>query len=242
MKPADRPHFTYLGHSTVLCTLPDGQTILIDPWVASNPSTPASCHAFQRIDAMLITHGHSDHMGDAVELAKRYRPKKVVATFEICHWLSGKGIEHCSGMNIGGCQEVCGCKVTQVPAIHTSSIEDGDRLLYGGLASGFVVSLPGGYTFYHAGDTTVFSDMQLIAELYRPRLAFLPIGDFYTMDPRQAALACKLLEVREVVPIHWGTFPELKGTPDAFRRELASMGINCDVISPMPGEAVALHS
>lgn len=236
MKAHDRPLFTFLGHSAIQCTLPDGQVMVIDPWVLTNPKTPPALHDFERIDALLITHGHGDHLGDTVALAKKYRPKVVVATYEICHWLSQQGVENCSGMNLGGCQEVCGCKVTQVQALHTSSIQVGDTMIGAGVATGFVISLPSGYTFYHAGDTALFSDLQLIAELYRPRLAFLPIGDFYTMDPRQAALACKFLEVSEVVPIHWGTFPALTGRPATLRHELASLGVNCDVIALEPGQ------
>jgi L-ascorbate metabolism protein UlaG (beta-lactamase superfamily) len=232
-----RPNFTYLGHATVRCDLPDGEVVLIDPWVAQNPSCPDGLKELDRIDAMLITHGHDDHMADAVELAKKHKPKKVVATYEICLWLGEKGVENVSPMNVGGSQDVLGLKVTQVRADHTSSISDGGQMLPGGDPTGFVVRLPGGYTFYHAGDTALFSDMQLLAELYRPQLAFLPIGDLFTMDPHQAALACKFLEVRQVVPIHWGTFPLLTGTPEELEQELSTLGVNCEVITLQPGEA-----
>ncbi len=232
-----RPKFTYLGHATVRCELPGGEVVLIDPWVDQNPSCPDEHKTFERIDAMLITHGHGDHMADAVALAKKHRPQVVIGTYELCQWLAGKGVENCSGMNVGGSQDALGLKVTQVFASHTSAIEDGGRVIDGGCATGFVVRLPDGYTFYHAGDTALFSDMQLIAELYRPKLAFLPIGDHFTMDPHQAALACKFLEVREVVPIHWGTFPLLTGTPDQLEQELENLGVNCQVITLQPGEA-----
>lgn len=236
MKASERPTFTYYGHSTVRCDLPDGQVMLIDPWVQGNPRCPQNLHEFDRIDAILITHAHGDHLGDAVQLAKKYKPKQVVATYELCCWLESQGVENCSGMNLGGTQEVLGTRVTQVIAHHTSSLElGGDKPIYGGVATGFVVCLKNGYGFYHAGDTALFSDMQLIAELYRPRLAFLPIGDFFTMDPRQAALACKFLEVREVVPIHWGTFPQLTGRPEHLHKELASLGVNCEVVTLEPG-------
>ncbi len=232
-----RPKFTYFGHSTVSCQLPGGEVILIDPWVDHNPSCPDQLKALDRVDAILITHGHGDHIADAVAIAKKHRPKIVAATYEVCLWLASKGVENCSGMNVGGSQDVLGCKVTQVHAIHSSGIEDGGRVIDGGCATGFVVRLPDGYTFYHAGDTALFSDMQLIADLYRPSLAFLPIGDHFTMDPYQAARACKFLEVREVIPIHWGTFPLLTGTPARLEQELANLGVNCQVITLQPGES-----
>lgn len=232
-----RPKFTFLGHATVRCDLPNGDVVLIDPWVAGNPSCPDALKSFERIDAMLITHAHSDHMADAVELARRYKPRKVVANFEICQWLASKGVEHTAGMNLGGSQKVIDMHVTMVRADHSSSLMDGDQQLDGGIASGFVVKLSGGYTFYHAGDTALFSDMQLICELYRPELAFLPIGDLFTMDPHQAARACRFLGVRYVVPIHWGTFPLLKGTPEQLKNELRNLGVNCEVIRLDPGES-----
>ena len=140
-------------------------------------------------------------------------------------------------MNLGGCQEVLGMQVIMVRADHSCGISDGDQILYGGSASGYVVKLPGGYTFYHAGDTALFSDMQLFSEIYRPELAFLPIGDLFTMDPRQAARACRYLGVRHVIPIHWGTFPALTGTPEKLVKALEDLGINTAVLALAPGES-----
>jgi L-ascorbate metabolism protein UlaG (beta-lactamase superfamily) len=232
-----RPRFTYLGHATVRCDLPGGEVILIDPWVENNPACPDELKSFDRLDAVLITHGHFDHMGDAVAICEEHAPAQVVANFEICNWLESKGVESCSPMNTGGSQEVLGCKVSMVRADHSSGITDGDTIVYGGVAGGFVVRLPEGYTFYHAGDTALFTDMQLIAEMHRPELAFLPIGDRFTMDPHQAARACRLLGVREAIPIHWGTFPPLTGTPKQFETCCGDLGNNCTVVTLQHGES-----
>lgn len=237
MSQHTRPEFTYLGHATVLCDLPDGRRLLIDPWVVNNPACPEEHKELGSLDAVLITHAHSDHMGDAVEIARRYEPEIVVGSFEVCQYLAGKGVANCSGMNLGGSQEVLGVQVSMVRADHSSGLIEDGEIFDGGIASGYVVRLPGGYTFYHAGDTALFSDMQLIAELYRPELAFLPIGDLFTMDPQQAARACRYLGVREVVPIHWGTFPLLTGTPAQLEQALGDLGINCKAVVLQPGES-----
>jgi L-ascorbate metabolism protein UlaG (beta-lactamase superfamily) len=232
-----RPKFTYLGHATVRCDLPGGEVVLIDPWVMSNPACPEELKSFDRLDAILITHAHGDHMGDAVEIARRYRPRMVVANYEICGWLGTKGVEGCAGMNLGGTVDVLGLQVTMVRADHSCGLSDGDQTLYGGVAAGYMVRLPGGFTFYHAGDTALFSDMQLLGEMYRPELAFLPIGDCFTMDPLQAARACRFLGVRKVIPIHWGTFPILTGTPEQLRKAVGDHGAACEVIGLKPGES-----
>src|SRR6202051_2690007 len=202
---------TWLGHSTFQFRLDSGEVFVMDPWVEGNPMYPKD-HQFDRIDFILISHGHFDHIHDAIPLAKKFKPK-VVAIFETCVWLTGKGVENCSGMNKGGTQDVGPLKVTMTHALHSCGIQDGDQILYGGEAAGYVLHLPDGRTIYFSGDTAVFSDMQLIEKLYRPDLAFLPIGDFYTMGPREAALACRMLNAKRVIPLHYGTFPPLIGRP-----------------------------
>ncbi len=209
---------TWLGHATFQLRLDTGEVIVFDPWVDGNPKYPKN-HQFDRVDAILISHAHFDHIHDAIPLAKKFG-SKVVAIFETCVWLTSKGVQNCSGMNKGGTQDVGPLKVTMTHAVHSCGITDGDQIVYGGEAAGYVLRFPDGRALYFAGDTAVFSDMQLIEKLYHPDLAFLPIGDFYTMDPRQAALACRMLSPKKVIPMHFGTFPALTGDPKALADQL----------------------
>lgn len=225
---------TWLGHATFKVTTPGGKVILIDPWVQSNPACPDSQKQIDRCDLMLITHGHFDHMGDAVPIAQATNPT-VVGIFELATYLQGRGLTNVSGMNKGGTQAAGGIKVTMVHAVHSCGILDDGKIVYGGEAAGYVVTLENGFTIYHAGDTDVFGDMRLIGELYRPDVALLPIGDFYTMSPRQAAYAIQLLGVKKVIPMHYATFPVLTGTPQALR-ELTSNISGLEIIELKPGE------
>jgi L-ascorbate metabolism protein UlaG (beta-lactamase superfamily) len=209
---------TWLGHATVQLRLESGEVYVLDPWLEGNPKYPAK-HKFDRVDGILISHGHFDHIHDAVPLAKKFEPP-VVAIFELCHWLESKGVKNCGAMNKGGTQAVGPIRATMVDARHSCGILDGDKIIYGGEACGFVLHFPDGRTAYFAGDTNVFSDMQLIEKLYHPELAFLPIGDHFTMGPEEAAMACRLVKARKVIPVHWGTFPVLTGTPAALASKL----------------------
>lgn len=225
---------TWLGHSTFRIVTPGGKSVLIDPWVAGNPACPDKAKEIDALDLILITHAHFDHMGDAVALSKAHKPQ-VAAIFEITQWLQGKGVENLIGMNKGGTVEVDGLKATMVEATHSAGLMDDDgKLIYGGEPAGFVLEVETGLKLYHAGDTNVFSDMALIRELYQPAIAMLPIGSVFTMGPREAAYACKLLKPKLVIPMHHGTFPLLTGKPKEFKELVKGMGL--EVISMKPGD------
>jgi L-ascorbate metabolism protein UlaG (beta-lactamase superfamily) len=225
---------TWLGHGTFQLRLDSGEVILLDPWTDGNPSYPAS-HVIDRVDAMLITHGHFDHIHDAVPLATKFSPQ-VVCIYETGVWLESKGVQNVSAMNKGGTQKVTSIAVTMTHAVHSCGILDDGRILYGGEASGYVLHLNDSRRVYFAGDTNVFSDMALIQEIYQPELAILPIGDLFTMSPREAAVACRLLKPKTVIPMHFGTFPPLVGRPKELADMVRHLGV--DVMELTPGAAV----
>jgi L-ascorbate metabolism protein UlaG (beta-lactamase superfamily) len=227
---------TWLGHAAFRIDTEGGKTILVDPFLKNNPACPPALQSPARCDLILVTHAHGDHLGDTIPLAVR-TGAHVVAIVELVQWLATKGVTNATGMNKGGTYSFGEIAVTMVHALHSSSIADGRHALYGGEAAGFVVRLENGFRVYHAGDTCVFSDMALIGELYQPDLALLPIGDHYTMSPREAAKAVRLLGVQHVVPMHMGTFPVLTGTAGQLR-ELLADSPEVTVHDLQPGESL----
>jgi len=228
--------FTWVGHGTWKVRSANWKEIIIDPWVMNNPVAPEKVKKVEKCDLMLITHGHFDHVYDALEIAKEHKPK-IVTNFEIGHWLQSKGIDGgtVTGGNTGGTVEVDGIKVTLVHAEHSCGITDGDQILYGGNACGLVIEFENGFTIYFAGDTDVFGDMAVIAELGHFDVAFLPIGGLFTMSPVRAAKAVALLGVKTVVPMHFGTFPPLTGTPAELQ---GLVGSGVQVLDIKPGDMV----
>lgn len=227
---------TWLGHAAFRVVTPKGTTILIDPWIMQNPMTPASEKDVKKCDIMLCTHGHGDHIGDAVAIARKHNPT-VVGIFELCLWMQKKGAQQISPMNKGGTQQVGDIKVTMVHAVHSCGIQEDDgSIIYGGEACGYVITFDNGLKLYHAGDTAVFSDMAIIRDLYAPDIACLPIGDHFTMSPKEASYACNLLRPKAVVPMHFGTFPMLTGKPSQLKELVADLGVQ--VMELKPGDTI----
>jgi L-ascorbate metabolism protein UlaG (beta-lactamase superfamily) len=231
------PHttLTWLGHAAFRVDTAAGKRIYVDPFLNGNPTCPESERTPERVDAIALTHGHGDHVGDTVELAKRH-DCTVVALVELSGWLGKQGVDEAKlpAPNKGGTVDVDGVKFTLTNAFHSGSAPDGS---YVGEPSGIVLETENGTTFYFAGDTCVFGDMQLIGRIYEPDVAILPIGDHYTMGPREAAVAVELVGAKRCVPCHWGTFPVLTGTPDDLEK-LAPSGVTIERVAP--GESVTV--
>lgn len=224
---------TYFGHSTFSLTTLSGQVALIDPWVTTNPVCPDSLKSVQRLDAIFLSHAHSDHFGDLLDFAKQHRPK-IFAIHETAEYIGSKGFEkEVIGMGKGGTQIAGDFQITLTHAFHSNSIDRVNPPIYAGEPCGLIIRMPGGFTIYHAGDTCVFGDMKLISEIYKPDVAMLPIGDLYTMGPREAAHAIRLLCVKHVIPMHYATFSVLTGTPDQLMKETEDIaGLNIYALKP----------
>jgi L-ascorbate metabolism protein UlaG (beta-lactamase superfamily) len=225
---------TWLGHSTVLIQSVQGTSILIDPFIAQNPKYPKGYELPAKIDYILLTHGHGDHISDVVPVAAKHE-STVVAIYELAAYVGSKGVAKTIGMNLGGTVKLGEVDATMVEAKHSSGAQDDEGTHYVGVAAGYVLSIADGPTLYHAGDTDVFGDMQLIRELYHPHVAMLPIGGHFTMGPDQAALAVRYLSPQIVLPLHFGTFPPLTGTPEQLAA-LVDRGV--EIVRWSPGEAV----
>lgn len=225
---------TWLGHATVLIQTAKGTNLLIDPFIAHNPKYPKEFVLPKKIDYVLLTHGHGDHISDAVPVATKHG-STVVAIYELAAYIAGKGVKDTLGMNLGGTAQLKDVAVSMVEATHSAAAQDENGTHYVGVATGFVLTIADGPVLYHSGDTSVFGDMKLIAQLYHPELAMLPIGGFYTMGPKEAALAVEFLQPKMILPIHFGTFPPLVGTPQQLA---ALIDPEIKVILCAPGETI----
>jgi L-ascorbate metabolism protein UlaG (beta-lactamase superfamily) len=225
---------TWLGHATVLVQTGKGTNILIDPFIAGNPSYPKAFTLPEKIHFILLTHGHGDHVSDTVPIAARHH-STVVAIYELAAWVAGKGAAETIGMNLGGTVQLDDVAATMVEAKHSSAVQDETGMHYAGVAAGFVLAINDGPVLYLAGDTAVFGDMSLIRDLYRPQVAMLPIGGHYTMGPTEAALAVRLIEPKVVLPLHFGTFPPLTGRP-AHLAALVNPAVQ--VVDWKPGDSI----
>ena len=231
-----KQHLTYAGHSAVLVHF-DTTTLAVDPWLKGNPLCPPSLHNPKALDLIVLTHGHADHAGDSIRL-QRDTGAKIIATYELAMILIAEGVPSTKviPMNKGGVVEVNGLSIHLTHAYHSSSYDTANGPLYAGEACGVVISSPAA-TLFHAGDTALFSDLKLLGETYRPDIALLPIGDRFTMGPREAAVAASWLKCKLAVPIHYKTFDLLTGTYGEFSSECKKLNVATKEVAP--GESLS---
>lgn len=227
---------TYLGHAAFKIVSQKGVTIYVDPFLSGNPKTPAEMKTVEKADLILVTHGHGDHLGDALAIAEKTKGKIVVIA-DLGRYLAKKGAKDVTGMNKGGTYTYQGISITMVHALHSSSIVEGDQIIYAGDPAGFIIRFENGFALYHAGDTAVFGDMKIIGDIYKPEISLLPIGNHFTMDPREATYAAKLLRSKYIIPMHYGTFPVLTGTAEEYLKLMQEVP-EAKVLVLKPGETV----
>jgi L-ascorbate metabolism protein UlaG (beta-lactamase superfamily) len=216
---------TWLGHAAFRLDSPGGKRIYVDPFLNGNPKCPEDEQKPERVDIIAITHGHGDHVGDAVEISKE-SGAKVITNYDLCMWLATKGLERFDPMNTGGTTDQGGFTVTLVRADHSAGMVEAGVAFPLGNPNGAIVKAPGEPTVYHMGDTDIFGDMALIAEIHRPEVLIVPIGDRFTMGADTAALAVKrFFKPRAVIPCHYGSFPIIAPTADAFVAAMEGSGI-----------------
>lgn len=242
--PGGRARATFLGHSVFRIDTPGGKTIYIDPWL-SNPKAPANAKLVDKADLILVTHDHSDHVGETVEVAKKTNAR-VLSLAELAAYFANQGVPAANliRMNKGGTATAIPgtpIKVTMLRADHSSTVSYTDpqtkivSVIPTGEAVGYIIQLENGLRIYHAGDTALYGDMKVFGERYKPDVAMLPIGDHFTMGPEDAAEAARLLGVKTVIPMHYGTFPVLTGTAEAFRKALNPQ---IKLLAPAPGDTI----
>lgn len=233
---AKRNLVTFFGHAAFRIATGEGLKVWIDPWL-DNPLAPENAKEDTAADLILITHGHGDHIGNCMEMVNS-SATEIVAIHEIQQYLLAKGFPNVTGMNIGGSYYTKGINITMVTAVHSSSIQEGQEIIYAGDAAGFIITLEDGLKLYHAGDTALFGDMAIMSTLYHPSVAMIPIGDHYVMGPREAAYACKLIDPKVIIPMHYGTFPALTGTVGEFKRQLTAHHIDATLQVMEPGDTI----
>jgi L-ascorbate metabolism protein UlaG (beta-lactamase superfamily) len=224
---------TWLGHSAFLFEAK--KKLLIDPFISGNPLAPCSPEELNP-DIIAVTHGHRDHLGDTIEIGKR-TGCRIISIHEVANYIKSKGV-FAEGMDKGGTINVEGVTLTMTQALHSCSIDASGFSFDGGCPAGFVIGV-GGYSVYHAGDTGVFGDMQLIGELYEPEVALLPIGGRFTMGIKEAVKAVELIQPRVAVPMHYNTFDVIKQDPEEFRRAVEAK-VDTKIVIMKPGESIKL--